>query len=285
MLIKATSEHVEVLAEYAWRVFQDPSKRTTPPFKSQEEIQDYFNKIVLHKTDLILAYYENEKLEGVMALNLIHENRYMQTAGGPYIANTEKYDTIASIFMDYLKTHGTGYECYFGLPRTNIAGRNFLEAQCFKCTEDTVQMRITPEQIKHIETDFEVVELSEQYHEAYRKFHNTHFSDYYWNSERLFSALNQWFVHLAMENGEIIGSIFTRKQSDTNAEIYGCTVLPLYMETDLLQQLIYLSSTACINQGIQEILYFEEEDEKINVAVRLGYEIYDTYMCYHKNNY
>lgn len=281
MLIKATSEHVEVLAEYAWRVYQDPSKRTTPPFKSQEEIQDCFNKIVSSKTDLILAYYENEKLEGVVALNIIHENRYMQTAGGPYIANTEKYETVAGIFMDYMKNYGTGYECYFGLPRTNIAGRKFLEAKGFKCTEDTVQTSVTPERIKHIETGFDLVGLSEEYHEAYRKFHNTHFSDYYWNSQRLFSALDQWFVHLAMENGEIIGSIFTRK---TNNEIYGCTVLPSYTETDLLEQLIYQSSKACFEQGIQEIVFFAEEGEKTKASARIGYEIYDAYMCYYKNN-
>ena len=281
MLIEATEDHIDVLAEYAWSVYQDDEKRTTPPYKSQQEMYEVFKKKVLHKEERVLAYYENDLLEGVFCLQIQHENCYAQSTGGPYVADPKKYVMVATVFMDYIKANCSGYECYYGMPRSNIAAQKFLEAQGFECTEDTVQMLVTADMLKPVKGKFDVERLTEKHHEAYRKFHETHFGDYYWHAERLFGALDQWVVHLVIED-EIIGGVFTRKQSDSRAEIYGSAVLPQYAGTDLRAQLVYHSSKACLDEGIGEVLNFVPEGEELYAAKCSGYEVYDTYMCYYK---
>lgn len=284
MISEASKEHIENLTDFCWNVYQDPSKRTTPPYHTREELFNSLERQFNTPRHHIWTFHENETLQAVLCLDINHEIAYVQSIGGPYIYDSEQYPRIASAFLRRLETLCADYECYFGLPKTNRHGRNFLESEGFICVDDTVQMRVCACTFKPIFRDFNVCALSTPSFEDYKSFHDLHYVGYYWDAHKLFNDLDRWHVYLAYEGSTIIGSTFALPQTQNSGEIYGTTVLQNYENTSLRAELLSAVTRACFEGGVTEVLNFVPEGVESDAALSCGYEMYDTYMAYHKKH-
>lgn len=281
LIKEMTSDQVTEAATFAWSVYQDESKRTTPPYHCLEQIVGGFQGFVDPKSDCLLGYFEGEQLMGVMALNVEPENHYC-SAYGPYIENAQRYFEIAEAFMAELEVRCKGYRCFFGTTKPNVNSQMFLESKGFVCTDDTIQTRVNPSDLKKVTGPFTVQALTEEDYELYRAFHMKYFSGYYWSAERIYKVLDRWDVFIVKIEGEIVGNTFTLGQSEKSGEVYGGMVLPQYEQTEMLSQLFYESTAACFKRGVTEIVNFIPEGYQLDAAKRVGYVPYDTYMCYEK---
>lgn len=273
-----TADQVPEAAAFAWPVYQDETKRTTPPHHSLESMIKEFQTFVGRESEYLLGYYDHEQLQGVMTINIEHDKNYCSVYG-PYIENSEAYVEIADGFMPFIEEHCKGYQCFFGTTKPNVNSQRFLESKDFICTEDTVQTRVYPNTLKEASGPYKVETLTEEDYELYRVFHTQYFSDYYWTADRIYQVMGQWDVSIVRIDGEIVGNTFTR-----GGEVYGGMVMPQYEDTEMMAQLYYTSTSALFDRGVKEIVNFIPEGYQLEAAKRVGYEAYDTYMCYeHKS--
>ncbi len=278
-----TVDQVTEAVALAWQVYQDETKRTTPPLYSEEEMAKGFLGIAKDESDFLVGYYEAEQLLGVMGLTIEHENKYCAIKG-PYIENADRYMEIAGAFMTFVDEQCKGYKCHGGTTKPNANSQKFFESRGFVCTEDTIQTRIYPNTLKEVTGPYTVETLTVENYDLYRAFHTHYFSDYYWTADKIYSVMDKWNVSIVKMDGEIVGNTFTMKQSPTGGEVYGAMVLPQYEGTNMLAQLYYTSTSAIFARGVKEIVNFIPEGYQLEAAKRVGYEVYDTYMCYeHKS--
>lgn len=283
-IIELSEHQVNEAAQFAWQTYFFETKRTTPPYHSLSMMQKQFHKKVKSKYERLLGYYENQKLIGVFSIDVNDEEKYICTTGGPYIMDDGRYDEIATAFMDYLEVACKGYVCYFGTTKPNIASQKFLEAKGFICTEDTVQTRIDSSHLKEIALNYEIQTLTEDDFDAYRHFHQIHFKDYYWTADKIYGVFEKWLVHIVKDHDVIVGSIFTMRQTEKSGEVYGVVVLPKFEATTLLEELIYINTATWLSKGVTEIVNFIPEGRMLDAALKVGYEAYDTYLCYFKES-
>lgn len=281
-MIKVINEKQETeVADYVWNVYQDAAKRTTPPYKSHAEVLSQLQKQISSKHGRILGYYKNEQLFGVLYLDIIDKDSYVGTAG-PYIHCSEHYHQVALSFLDYLDNYFIGYSCYFGTTKPNLSSQKFLDDQGFKCIDDTIQTKINPTTLNSIISPYKVKVLSEDYYELYRRFHQEHFSDYFFTADKIYDSIHRWKIHIVIIEGVICGCVFSQKQTESTGEVYGSIVLAEYQDTDMLSQLYFENISAWFSEGLVEIFNFVPEGVQLEASKRVGFTEYDTYMGYHK---
>lgn len=275
-----TTEQVDEAIAFAWPVYQKSEQRTTPPYHSEAEMKKSFLNHINHPTDQVLGYYKDQHLTGVLAMTINHEERYCSSSGGFHIENSANYNEVAGAFLTYLSAHCKGYRCHFGTTKPNVSSQKFLEANGFVCTEDSVQTRIGPSELKAVTGPFVVETLTEADYATYRQFHKTHFSEYYWSADKIYEVMPRWNVSIAKNEGQIVGSVFTQASKGRSGEVYGSIVLPEYENTEMMAMLLYESTAASFKKGATEIVNFIPEGYLLDAALKVGYVAYDTYMCF-----
>ncbi len=214
-----------------------------------------------------------------MTVTIELENKYCNIYG-PYIEKAENYAEISESLMDFVYIYDKGCRCYIGTTKPNVNSQRYFEAKGFICTDDTVQTRLYPCDIKEVVGPYHVVTLSEDDYDLYRLFHTKYFSDYAWTAERIYKAMERWDVSIVKIDGEIVANTFT-----CGGEVFGGMVLPQYENTELMAQLYYENSAAHFKRGFKEIVWFMPEGYQLEDAKRVGYEAYDTYLCYEHNSF
>jgi len=281
-MIKIIEEdEICVVSQYMWDVYQDESKRTTPPYHSLNEIEKSLLK-TFQRGDEIIGVYIEGKLEGIALVLLDEKNKYFSVQG-PYIQQSGLYTKLATEIMDYVELKYKGFKCNFGTTKTNMLSQEFLVAQGFTCTDDTIQMSILPDQLTEIELKHDIQVLTEDRMEEYKVFHDTQYHGYYWLSDRIYEVMNQWKIHVLLENDKIMGSVFTRAKSGDSGEVYGCEVLEPYRNEQVVAELFYISTKSWMDEDVKEIVNFVPEGMYSESASIVGYKGYDTYMCFSKD--
>jgi len=275
-------DEIHAVSQYMWGAFQDDKKRTTPPYHSLNDVKKSLLKVFQCDGDEIIGVYIEGNLEGIALVLLEEKNKYFSVQG-PYIQESDLYTKISTEIMNYLELSFKGFKCQFGTTKTNLLSQEFLKANDFICTDDTIQMSISPDRLTSIEIKQDIQLLTEDRMEEYRVFHDIQYHDYYWLSDRIYEVMNQWKIHVLLENNIIVGSIFTRAKSGGSGEIYGCEVLEPYRNRQVMAELFYISTKSWMDEGVKEIVNFVSEGIVSESASLVGYEGYDTYMCFSKN--
>lgn len=283
MITQLQKEHLVEMSDFIWQVYKDETKRTTPPYKSKADVYNHY-KTILNSTNVetqILAYYTDDLLEGICRMDIERDSAVL-SIGGPYIKDSSKYHLIANAFFDHIEPICKGFKCFAGTTRTNKHSQDFFLSKNFKLDEDTLQTRVTMDQLKVINRGWHIEEIKEAHFEAYEAFHSHYFENYYWSFEKIKPALKQWKIHVAIKDDKIIGSVFTKKHSIESAEVYGCDVIEKYRQSALLSELMFETSRAWLQEGVSEVLNFVPEGPYLDAALSIGAEVYGSYMCYTK---
>ncbi|MBI9010997.1 MAG: hypothetical protein JEZ08_02105 [Clostridiales bacterium] len=274
-------EDIQIVSKYVWNVYQDENKRTTPPYKSFDQVEDSLLRFLADEQDEIIAVYKEDELKGIAMTGMDLKNKYFSIKG-PYIDCSDDYMSIASEIMDYLELNYKGFKCDFGTTRANTNSQKFLISKGFACTEDTVQMSIIPNQLIDLALEHNIQLLTDERKDEYRNFHDTHFHNYYWLADGIYSVMDRWKVHVLIEQDRIVGSVFTMRQRENSGEVYGCEILEPYKNEQVMAELFHISTKSWMDEGVNEIINFVPEGIYSTSASMVGYEGYDTYMCFSK---
>lgn len=283
MIKKFTTGHKHLISDYIWQVYQDEERRTTPPYDSLMEVEEHLARRCKYQHSHHLGVYTKGELQGIVLIDQDDEDQSISIQG-PYIHRDHSYMEVATEMMAYIHSNYRGLKCYGGTTRSNVGSQTLFKDKGFVCTEDSLQMSISKESLIQRQVKAHIEILSQESMAAYKVFHDQHYHDYYWSADRIYKVLDQWKVHILLENDAIIGSIFSRIQYNNSAEVYGCKILKPYMNLDLMADLVYTNTKCRLDQGINELLYFLEEGIESESAGLVGYKGYDTYMCFVKDS-
>ncbi len=193
------------------------------------------------------------------------------------------YASVAHEMLDYIEENFKGYKCYFGTTKPNRHSQEVLQSRGYTCVDDTIQMSVNKGTLLDMDCKYSIEALSEERMDAYRTFHDVHYHDYYWLSDRIYQTMDKWKIHLLIEKNQIIGSVFTMKQTEDSGEIFGCKVINEFRIKEVIAELFYKSCKAWMDEGLHTLLNFVPEGLESKSATLVGFKGYDTYMCYIKN--
>lgn len=279
MVKEISEEFLEEVVNFSWKLYCDRSKSSYPKFKSYKEMYNVFLASIHHKDDKVLVCYENEEIIGTLNLLVKKYDNYIQSNGGIFTENNFYY--ITTQFIDYLRVNYSGYEMYFGYSLENKEAIRFFTSAKAELVDSSLTMKLKKDDFVRRLYCNDVVLLESELYDEYSVFHDKHNPNIYWNSKRIFDNLDLWKIYIVIIKQKIVGSIFIRV-NNKNAEVFGISINKEYEHQGLELKLLSQSLEYILERGIEEILYFVEEDrvDELEATLQVGFKKIDNYRCY-----
>lgn len=280
-LIRALNQYeLQIAVELAWELSKDPANRSYPLFQSRDEIRAEYVAGLRGQNAALLGCFQSERLIGLLCYFFQPGEHYLQTTS--FIV-AEDYDAVADEFVKYLRTNFKEYEIYIGITAENICAAKILRLNGYELIEASLDMRLGKSQfIEQDSPDHEIIRIDRTNLEEYARFHKAHFDDIYWNVERLRKNIDQWTILALKTQGKISGGLFLRIDADS-AEIFGMAFAGFtdaHVASALLARA--LKTVFEENPGVDSVVFFTDEDEKLNQSAALsnGFRCHSRYQCY-----
>ena len=164
----------------------------------------------------------------------------------------------------------------FGFPKRNTGAISFLQKRGCRLIEESYHdIFVFDGSAIQAETDG-IVRVTESNFSEFREMHQTD-SETYWNSERIFSTLNEWLIYLLYRENIAVGYICAR-----NGEIFS-----LGYRDDIFDKFTYKALVTVILRDLQaagykHIIFFNDEESQ-SAALELGFSCVGEYVLYIKS--
>lgn len=281
LLLRELERHeIRTAVELTWQLCSDEENRSYPLFDSADEISAEYLARLQEKNAALLGCLQGERLIGVLCCFFQPEEHYLQTTA--FVA-VEDCATVASEFMDYLRANFKGYEIYIGVAAENACAAEVLQSNGYELIEASLDMRLARGQfIDQDSSGHEIVRIDHTNFEEYAGFHEAHFDDVYWSTERLHRSIDQWTVFALKTEGRINGGLFLRMDAHT-AEIFGMAFADPTDE-NIASALLSKALTTVFheNPGVDSLVFFTDECDGLNqrAALSNGFRCHGRYRCY-----
>lgn len=271
---------IDDAAELTWRLCSSPAARSYPLFQSLSEIKAEYCSRIDEKCSNLIGYYKNERLIGVLCYFYNPKELYLQTTS---LAAAEDYNIVIDSFFSYISKNHAGYDVYAGVTAENIQVINSLQAFGYWQVEASSDMRLSKCNFIRQDISDNIVERVDRAHfYEYSEFHGTHFDNIYWNAERLREKLDDWYIFVSKEDGEIAGGLFMMTYENA-AEIFGMAMnnaSEKYKAVTLLSKAIDVVFNE--KSDIKNVIFFVDDKDNINLyaALECNFEVQGKYRCY-----
>lgn len=149
-------------------------------------------------------------LQGVFNLFIIPEERYIETDWG-FVNALSVYDDLIA----YLHKTYPGYHLDAVVTKSNQEMYEAYRKIGLVYQEEQILMDLKAYTPKPVNAD--IVRYSPEYEASYRAIHDD--EGVYWTAERMLKALDEYDVHIAVENGNAVGYIEMTTCDDENEPI------------------------------------------------------------------
>lgn len=275
-------DKLEDVMDFAWELCQNDLYASYHRLKSIEKVKEYIKGAIKRENENIIAYYDEDILCGVCIYFWQLDEKYAQTTMFLIKGN---YDEIADGFIAYIGDQLPGYELFIGLPFSNTNANQYFKKRNFKCMDSLVDTRLYNLQ-EHINPKHNLTErITKDSFGEYAIFHDKYAIplEMYYNSENLQKEIERFRIFVFKENEVIYASVFI-KIVENSSEIFGLFIDDRYKNKGIESILIDEVLMQLYNEfgSIQEVAYFIDEDnnDELNSALKVGFNISDTYRCY-----
>ncbi len=271
---------IQTAVELTWRLCDDRANRSYPLFDNQDEMRTEYLARLQEQNAALLGCFRGARLIGVLCYFCQPGEHYLQTTA---FVTAEDHDPVASAFVNYLRANFEGYETYVGITAENTCAAKILRLNGYELIEASLDMRLGRNQFIHQDSsNHEIVRIGRTNFEEYAGFHETHFNDIYWNTERLRRKIDQWTVFALKTEGKISGGLFLNIDADA-AEVFGMAFAGSADEhaaSVLLSKA--LKTVFDENPSVDSVVFFTDEDEELNqrAALSNGFRCNSRYRCY-----
>jgi len=223
MILSIDENRVEEAAQYASNVNQMRVDNCETFAIFYENILSNFRKRIKNEYDEVLICTEHDEILGVLAILVEPNDKYLEVVKGLYAA--ENFQEIAMLFYRYMK------EKYAGFHLDAVYSQEDKEAICFmqnigaSCISSDIKMRLVNDDFQPLKENKVIVSITEKYYKSFCRLHDENHKDVYWNGERLLSNLNKFDILIALDKGEVVGSVVSSDYGDKKKDI-------LFIETD-----------------------------------------------------
>lgn len=280
MIIEVNEQMLDEVVEFCWDIAKDKHRYGFPRFDSYQSMSERFLKAALRPEDKILAYYKDEGLVGVLNLNVEGKENYLQAIGG--IFTTADFNSVANLFIDYLRTNYAGFEFYIGFPVEHVAGNNYFKAIKAKPLDASLTMKLEPQDFIYHTFSDTIIQVDHSNFKEYADFHDKYHQTIYWNSSRILKKFELWHIFYVQQNNTIVGSISIKQNGLKQLEVFGLTIEECYRTEDFELKLLNHAINKIITPEIEDVLFFIDEDNQVelNACFKTGFKQIDTYRSY-----
>lgn len=282
MLRKLKQNEIETAANLSYLLSKNLLTNSYPLRDSQKEFLEKYKQSLKYPDDELLGYFMDDELIGVIYLNVLKKDLYLQTSG-LFIKNNN--EIVMSIFIDYLHKNYNGYKAYIGYPKENEMAINSLLSHGFQIADSSIDQRLERIEFKPSVLQHSITKIDHTNYPSFAKYHDSKASDIYWNSNRIKGNFNNWIIYSYWSDSQIRGSIATKKSKmDPNElEIFALLIdkeiANKGIEEDLITSVL---KDGFENHNIKDVVFFIESDDKkaFEYSKNLGFKVYSNYQSF-----
>ena len=278
MLKKAAKEDIVLYMDFAYSLAMDQTKSGYPLWSdgisSKEEFVDRVWLSYERKDEDILLFVADGAVEGWIQFFYWEEDRYLQTNG--FLINSHTEQALTE-FLEYAGTRFAGYDLYLGFPKRNTGVISALKkSNCRLIQEAYHDIYVFDGSDIQAETDG-IVRVTESNFSEFSKIYQTD-SETYWNSERIFQALNEWLIYLLYREDTVVGCVCAR-----NGEIVGLDYRDNVFDKSVYKALVTVILRDLQATGYKHMILFNGDEESQSAALELGFSCVGEYVLYIKS--
>lgn len=251
--------------------------------KTKDEFLEMIQKFEKEKPNcewVRLLYLEEGKPEGYILYEWMLEDNYINF---DCFAVKGDYGQALCEVMDYVKEHHSGANVHLGISEKNTKAVEYftknnweildkLKVNVFHFREDTV-----------FDVSEEVIPVTIENFEDFRKIHGKIEGEMYWNSARLLEELKKdtgWKIFLWEEDGEPVAEICNWTGKNQDAEIFCSSEIKPCPKGR--KELLKAALQAARESGAKYNWFFTEGGEEQQLVEEVGFTFLDDYVCFER---
>ena len=277
MLVKATRKDIEQYMDFAYSLAMDQTKSGYPLWSdgisTKEEFEDHVWKSYRNDDRDIVLFVIDGVVEGWIQFFYIEQDQYLQTNGFLINSNTEQALTE---FFEYAHAHFAGYDLYLGFPKRNSNAVSFLQRAGCRLIEESYHDSFAFEDSAIQPETAGIVKVTECNFSDFREIHQVD-SDTYWNSDRIYSLLNEWSIYLRYRNDIAVGYVCSR-----DGEIFSLGYRDNVFDKNTYKALVSVILSDLKAAGYKHMTFFNDEEGQ-PAALELGFSCVGEYVLYVKS--
>lgn len=126
MIKSVDISELELVAKYAYKLNSIPQHKCKALPTDYEGIFKQFERMIKHPNDELLISTDGDDIQGVLALLVDPEDKYLEFVGGVFAE--DNYVAIAREFFEYIKNKYKGYHLDVAYPEENVQATDFMES-------------------------------------------------------------------------------------------------------------------------------------------------------------
>lgn len=276
MLVTATKEDIEQYMEFAYSLAMDQTKSGYRLFSdgvsTKDQFIDHVWKGYQQGDQELLLFISEGNVEGWIQFYFIEEDRYLQTTG--FLTNRNTEQALAE-FIEYTREHFASYKLYLGFPKKNSRATAFLQKSGARLVEEAYHDIFLLEDSKLPPVPNGLVRVTESNFSEFREIHQTE-PDTYWNSDRMYAALDKWIIYLLYREEKAVGYLCAR-----DGEIYHLGYRDRSFDPEVYKALVAKILQDFKKVGYPYLIFFNEEESQAT-ALELGFSCVSEYVLYIK---
>lgn len=281
MLVKLKKAEVKDYIDFAYNLCFDLSKSCYPTYadgiKTKEDfIQVAMNSCEGEHSDIYLFYY-NDVLQGWISYYFIPEDHYFSCENFA----VENYMGIAlEEFFSFVKKEFRGYDFFWGCSIRNEEAIQFFNQNHFEKIEESTVCLLHFDEYKIQEESQYICRITKDNYGDFEKIHSIFDEEMYWNCNRILENIEKWYIYVLYEQEHPVAAIYFI-YSNILLEIFGVDFKKNHYDQKQFELLMIKALNEGKKLGAKHLYYFAEKEEK-EVLQKIGYTIFDTYVCYMK---
>ena len=225
--------------------------------------------------EMLLFVYEDE-VQGLIHYYWLPEDRYLQLIGFHVARAAEQ---ALSEFLEYVGERFRGYDAYLGFPSENRSAVQFLAAQGFECIENDYNNTAFLDQLDSGPENRDVIQIRRENYQWFQTLHCQTQGDMYWDSERIYDALDDWIIFVRETDGKPQGAVYYRNIEDGWFEIFGIDIDHGKYDPALFMELLNAALSDAKRRNGRFMTFFCEEAYEA-AAKACGFVCVGNYLCY-----
>ena len=281
MLIKPTREEGETYIDFAYKLALDQSKSSYPTYadgiKTKEDFADQCIRGLTRDGQCVLLYLENDAVSGWIQFFYEKENHYLQTV----IFNIAgDFQRALAEFIEYCDAQFAGYELYLGFPADNLAAIGYLTENGWSRDDQSYNNVLFFEDYEPRPETAGVIKVTQENFSDFRKLHERVQGDMYWNADRLYDAMDEWYIYLYCENTEPAAAIYCR-DCGILMEIFGVDFKNGRYHREAFRALLAKILNECKQRGKKNMCFFGDDENQRDI-LDMGFHCVGEYVLFVK---
>lgn len=258
MIRKMVKNELEKVAKYTYKLNSVPEYKCKAFPTDYAGIVNQFSNILNHPDDELLICTDGNNLNGVLALCVEPEEKYLEAVGGVFAH--KDYQSVAREFYEYLKRNYGGYQFDAAYPEENKHAIDFMKSIGAKVLAFEYELRLHKNNFKEQLQAAYITEIDEKHYNSFTKIHNRLNPDVYWTGERLLNTLNKFDIFIAAENNEVAGAVVTSHFSKKVEEIYFIEVEEASRNHGYVTALLNKALKHAFENGTDELIVMTDKE-------------------------